>query len=353
LGHTHPNRSLQVLGAPGGGGEITAAVLAGLPSALREAGLDPVEVIASVGVRPGLLDDPDGRLRYCDAARLLERGAALTGREDFGLGVGRLVGLDALGIVGFLARNGRTVADALGGLCRYAALVNQAACPVLTCEAGVATFASAVHEPGVPAFDQVADMTAAVGVNQLRTLCGAGWAPVQIRLARRAPRDAAPYRRQFGIEPRFDAPDTAIAFDAAWLARPVAGADPELRATLEARAASLCAADTRALAQRVRGVVRRALMHRSCSAGRVCAVMSIGYRSLNRRLAAEGTSLAAIIDSVRFDVASQLLVHTDMPMTEIADALDYSDPSAFTRAFARWAGVPPSRWRLERAPVPV
>jgi AraC-like DNA-binding protein len=81
--------------------------------------------------------------------------------------------------------------------------------------------------------------------------------------------------------------------------------------------------------------------------------MSIGYRSLNRRLAAEGTSLAAIIDSVRFDVASQLLVHTDMPMTEIADALDYSDPSAFTRAFARWAGVPPSRWRLERAPVPV
>jgi AraC-like DNA-binding protein len=34
-----------------------------------------------------------------------------------------------------------------------------------------------------------------------------------------------------------------------------------------------------------------------------------------------------------------------MELGEVASHLGYSEPSAFTRAFRRWSGESPSRWR--------
>jgi AraC-like DNA-binding protein len=38
-----------------------------------------------------------------------------------------------------------------------------------------------------------------------------------------------------------------------------------------------------------------------------------------------------------------------MPIGEIAYALGYSDPTVFRRAFRRWFGQSPSRWRSQAA----
>jgi AraC-like DNA-binding protein len=35
-------------------------------------------------------------------------------------------------------------------------------------------------------------------------------------------------------------------------------------------------------------------------------------------------------------------------MGHIAAMLDYADASAFTRAFRRWSGSTPARWRMTR-----
>ncbi len=48
---------------------------------------------------------------------------------------------------------------------------------------------------------------------------------------------------------------------------------------------------------------------------------------------------------VGFEIARQLLENTDMPMTEIAATLDYSDASAFTHAFRGWSGTASTAWR--------
>ncbi len=40
-----------------------------------------------------------------------------------------------------------------------------------------------------------------------------------------------------------------------------------------------------------------------------------------------------------------------LPLADIASLLGYSEPSAFTRAFCRRYGVPPSRMRAQRAAV--
>jgi AraC-like DNA-binding protein len=71
-------------------------------------------------------------------------------------------------------------------------------------------------------------------------------------------------------------------------------------------------------------------------------------RTLNRRLAAEGTNFRRIREDVRLEAACQLLENSDRPVFQVADVLGYSDATAFTRAFRRWAGVSPAQWRRER-----
>ena len=51
-----------------------------------------------------------------------------------------------------------------------------------------------------------------------------------------------------------------------------------------------------------------------------------------------------------------MLENSAMEVRQIALALGYADPSAFTRAFRRWSGTTPAQWRLDardrRARVP-
>jgi len=48
-------------------------------------------------------------------------------------------------------------------------------------------------------------------------------------------------------------------------------------------------------------------------------------RTLSRRLRAEGTTFAALLEEVRYEVACQLLAHTDLLVRNVADTLDYAN----------------------------
>jgi Arabinose-binding domain of AraC transcription regulator, N-term len=60
----------------------------------------------------------------------------------------------------------------------------------------------------------------------------AGVAPDGVLLSRFAPEDSRPCRRFFGVAPRFDSEQNAVAFPARLLAAPVRTADPALRQIL-------------------------------------------------------------------------------------------------------------------------
>jgi AraC-like DNA-binding protein len=48
---------------------------------------------------------------------------------------------------------------------------------------------------------------------------------------------------------------------------------------------------------------------------------------------------------VRFEAAVRMLDEPSMKIVEIAADLGYTDSANFTRAFRRWAGVPPQAFR--------
>jgi AraC-like DNA-binding protein len=58
-------------------------------------------------------------------------------------------------------------------------------------------------------------------------------------------------------------------------------------------------------------------------------------------------SFADVLDDARKGIAELYVREPGVALTEIAYLLGFSEPSAFSRAFQRWYGKPPSRYRAE------
>ena len=77
------------------------------------------------------------------------------------------------------------------------------------------------------------------------------------------------------------------------------------------------------------------------TAGRV----NLSRRTFIRRLQEAGTSFGALLDQHRMARAEELLKTTRYTATEIGYRLGYAEPANFTRAFKRWFGMTPGRYR--------
>jgi AraC-like DNA-binding protein len=68
-------------------------------------------------------------------------------------------------------------------------------------------------------------------------------------------------------------------------------------------------------------------------------------RSMQRKLADEGTCYTAVLDQVRFHAACRMLQDSNIKVADVAQRLGYSNPTHFSRAFRRIAGVNPRVYR--------
>ena len=68
-----------------------------------------------------------------------------------------------------------------------------------------------------------------------------------------------------------------------------------------------------------------------------------------RRLHAEATSFAAVIDEVRRVRAFERLADPALSAAEVAFLLGYAEPAAFHHAFKRWTDQTPQQWRAARS----
>jgi AraC-like DNA-binding protein len=75
--------------------------------------------------------------------------------------------------------------------------------------------------------------------------------------------------------------------------------------------------------------------------------LGIGGRTLQRRLAAEGTSWLDVLNSTRERLARYYFESTQLNATEVSFLLGFADPNSLFRAFHRWTGTTPEVWRAE------
>ena len=100
----------------------------------------------------------------------------------------------------------------------------------------------------------------------------------------------------------------------------------------------------REMVTQVRDRLRDALPE-SLALGDIARRLHLSPRTLNRRLAEEGSSFRAIKDALRRDLALARLGNGHEPVARIAADLGYADPSAFYRACIDWTGISPLDYR--------
>jgi len=74
-------------------------------------------------------------------------------------------------------------------------------------------------------------------------------------------------------------------------------------------------------------------------------IVGTSARSLQRELAAADLTYSRLLEQVQFESAAEMLRETDARIIDVAHATGYADPSHFTRAFRRMAGVTPREFR--------
>jgi AraC-like DNA-binding protein len=149
---------------------------------------------------------------------------------------------------------------------------------------------------------------------------------------------------------QFGCARTELVFDARLLDLPVPKADPALAALLQRNAQALLGP---AIADcTFAGEIRRVLSKVSAPGDLQLAVVArkvgTSARTLQRRLAEEGSSFHELVRETRSTLAKNYLRKGELAICEIAYLLGFSQPSAFHRAFQRWTGMTPRTFRNSR-----
>ena len=77
----------------------------------------------------------------------------------------------------------------------------------------------------------------------------------------------------------------------------------------------------------------------------VAGMLALHPRTLQRRLAEEGTGFDHLRDEALRERAHQYLTESSLAMSHVALALGFSEQSALTRACKRWFGQTPTALR--------
>lgn len=314
------------------------------------AGASPPELLAAAGIDPAALADPDGRLPRALEARLWQEAARLTGDELFGLHLAERVPPDRFGALGFAARSSATLGDAYERLARFVRIVVHG--PTLTVE--IERSAARVRHtpprtPPPPSRHSIEFLMATLVIMGRRN--DPAFVPRAVHLRHAAPARLDEHRRVLGPAVRFDAAHDELVVDPARLAHPQLHAEPALARILDQHLASQLSAlpaDDAGLLERTRSALFAELDRGEPTLEAIAARLRMSPRSLQRRLQQEGSSLSAVLDRLRADLALRFLGEAGPSIGEVAFRLGFSDATTFHRAFRRWTGQTPAEFRRAR-----
>ena len=168
-----------------------------------------------------------------------------------------------------------------------------------------------------------------------------------------APEHNAEYRLLFSTSLSFEQPRTFIEFDAALLDLPVVQSERSAKEFLRIAPENILLKykNAQSLAARIRRRLRQELPHELPELEALARELHTAPATLRRRLKAEGQSYQSIKDDLRRDLAITYLSSTRKTVREIAQELGFLEPSAFHRAFKRWAHISPGAYRRGEPPA--
>jgi AraC-like DNA-binding protein len=329
--------------------QIVARVGVDLEAHAHSRGIHLAPLVEALGLKIDDFKNYWGLINLDKFSRLLEALATLSGDDCFGLGYAAYVKPGTTGALSYGYMSASTLRQGLQFFVKYNTIAIDLAYQTLEFQGE-----RGIYEWSLPSTimdaDQLNDMIAAATIRNFSAFVGAGWLVREATLKRSAPRSTLLHRAMIASSVRFGAAINSITFDVRLLDAPNPRSDPNLHALMEAECSRLLSLrGEKGVRERVCELITKRLEHDDVTLPTVARQLGLSERTLQRDLAALGTTYAQILDDVRKDQALRYLTRTTLTLGEIAYRLGFSAPSAFTRSCLRWFGSPPSEVRKATA----
>ena len=313
--------------------------------------MDTDALMRAASLTPELLQDPDARVPLSAQLKLWRAVVEHTESASIGLQIGCSLSAKQLGVVGYTMIYSQMLDQAYRRLARYMRIISEAVFFEVIHDSDGVRLKFTTHPYLVALRHPIEGQVAAI-LTIGQKITQTDFVPIEINLPTPKPADTRAYREKFRCRVRFNQPEATILLTSEQIQLPVIAADGTLSGYLE----ELASTKLRALGtplERFGDTVRRMLWS-DLSAGRpelsnVASQLGISARTLQRRLRENGTSYTLVLDELRREVSSELLVDGNLAVSDVAYLLGYSEPSAFQRAFRRWHGLSPREFKTRRA----
>ncbi|CAI8723074.1 AraC family transcriptional regulator [Pseudomonas sp. IT-196MI5] len=305
-------------------------------------GLDPHTVLVE-------LELPDIELANLISGAKFNALLALCAKRSknplFGLQFGLHQGSRGLGSLLYVIRSASTVGDALKALTQYFHVHSSGAQLHLERLGGNARLLYEVTDGDAASVRQTVELAMGVGAQLIQSLLGRPWKPNGLLMQHSAGEKTGAYRRLLGVTPRFDSPVNAWVFDDSLLEIPLSATDPQFQQLARQHIDELSRITLQELPSFLQKLLREQLPNGHVTIEQVAEHMKISPRTLQRYLMAEGTGFQALLDKTRQSIATRYICDSSISLTQISGLLGYADLSAFSRAFTRWNGMSPQKWK--------
>lgn len=319
-------------------GIIRSATLRGYAQAASAVGLDPVAMLANVGLDPECLTNPDLLISIGSFFDLLTQSSISSSCLNFGARCAMTRGIPDLGAVTLLMRESETVESAIKVYSSHVTLHAEdfvvSVDKTEDCSIVVAQFLNISREQSVQALQ-----FAVTGlVMQVRWLTGTDFCPEFISYSYFRPKRFHDALSLFKCPVLFNQAVSGIGISDRMLAQPLVTSPPFLRKLAMQQLGPLLNMPRSNLKTRVSRLIRQLLPENTCTSQTVASMLDIDRRTLNRWLDREGETFSSLLQSVRMNIARQGVSEESCSLTDLSDALGFTSLSSFSRWFRAYFG---------------
>ncbi len=329
---------------PNGQPAILAAAATGIVDRITKDGGDIDSIFGNVGIAPSMAGSPTLKLRLASFCALFEQASRQTGNSNFGLLFGNQFMPRDLGLWGYAAISSPTLGMALENLTSLFPYHQESSTLALTrADNGLMRLEYQITAPDIVERRQDAELSLGMFINVFRECMSTGWTPEEIHFEHPQPDDADAHELAFQAPVYFSQPRNALLFRPDILDKPMPGRDLTLMTMMQMCLQRLGGQPTGpgTIVDQVRTAIRTHLPSGYPSLELIGSELQLSPATIQRELSREGLTYKDLIERTRRDLAFAYLKQRQLPLSEIAFLLGYSELSAFSRAVRRWTGTCP------------
>lgn len=325
---------------------VLSAAASGLSDFISSKGADVDRVFGISGINPELLASPTLSLQLPNYCHVLEQAAELSGCDNFGLHYGQQFQPKSLGLIGYIGLCSATLESALVNMTNHFYLHQKDTLNRMVDLGDCWRLDYQVHHGAILTRRQDAELTLGMFMNVIRGVLGGHYSPREIHFEHTRPEFWQEHSKLFNAPVYFDQPFNSILLSKKDLQHPMPNHDPLLLTViLDTLRLLNTHVHRQSLTDQVRSHIQIELNTGEPNLEKIAHDLDLSSCALTRRLKLEGLTFSSLVDKVRCELAEHYMKQKNIPISEMAFLLGYSEVSAFSRAFKRWFGVTPRQLR--------